>query len=68
MTIPFERLGLGGAALGVLFSPIDNADALATIEAAWQAGVRTYDTSPLYGGGLSEERLGRALSAHPRHA
>jgi D-threo-aldose 1-dehydrogenase len=68
MTIPSDRLGLGGAALGVLFSPIDDADALATIDAAWQAGIRIYDTSPLYGGGLSEERLGRGLSARPRDA
>lgn len=68
MKIPFERLGLGGAALGVLFSPVEDADALAAIDAAWDAGIRTYDTSPLYGGGLSEERLGRALSRRPRDA
>jgi D-threo-aldose 1-dehydrogenase len=66
MRIPFDRLGLGGAALGVLFNPVDDADALAAIDAAWDAGIRTFDTSPLYGGGLSEERLGRALSRRPR--
>ena len=68
MKIPYERLGLGGAALGVLFNPVDDADALAAIDAAWDAGIRTFDTSPLYGGGLSEERLGRALSRRPRNA
>jgi len=68
MKIPFDRLGLGGAALGVLFDPVDDADALAAIDAAWDAGIRTFDTSPLYGGGLSEERLGRALSRRPREA
>lgn len=66
MTVLLDRLGLGGAALGVLFRPVDDADALATIEAAWNAGIRTFDTSPLYGGGLSEERLGRVLSANGR--
>jgi len=68
MKIPFDRLGLGGAALGVLFNPVDDVDALAAIDAAWDAGIRTFDTSPLYGGGLSEERLGRALSRRPREA
>lgn len=68
MKIPLARLGLGGAALGVLFKPVDDADALAAIDAAWDAGIRSFDTSPLYGGGLSEERLGRALSRRPRHA
>lgn len=68
MNLPFGRLGLGGAALGVLFDPVDDADALAAIDAAWDAGIRTFDTSPLYGGGLSEERLGRALSRRPRDA
>jgi D-threo-aldose 1-dehydrogenase len=68
MRIPYERLGLGGAALGVLFDPVDDADALAAIDAAWDAGIRTFDTSPLYGGGLSEERIGRALSRRPRDA
>jgi D-threo-aldose 1-dehydrogenase len=66
MNVPFGRLGLGGAALGVLFAPVDDSDALAAIDAAWDAGIRTFDTSPLYGGGLSEERLGRALSRRPR--
>ncbi len=66
MSVSFERLGLGGAALGVLFQAVDDADAIATIEAAWAAGIRKYDTSPLYGGGLSEERLGRVLSNKPR--
>ena len=66
MRLPVDRLGLGGAALGVLFSPVDEAEAAATLSAAWTAGIRTYDTSPLYGGGLSEERFGRALSLRPR--
>ncbi|MBM3536580.1 MAG: aldo/keto reductase [Alphaproteobacteria bacterium] len=68
MNPPVARLGLGGAALGVLFEPVGEAQALATVDAAWEAGIRIFDTSPLYGGGLSEERFGRALSRRPREA
>lgn len=68
MSADRTRLGLGGAALGVLFAPVDDAQALATIDAAWDAGIRFFDTSPLYGGGVSEERFGRALAGRPRDA
>jgi len=60
------RLGLGCAPLGNLFHAVDEAQATATIDAAWEAGLRWFDTAPLYGFGLSEERLGRALRARPR--
>ena len=59
-------LALGGAPLGNLFEPVSEADAQATVDAAWARGVRCFDTAPLYGHGLSEARLGRALSARPR--
>ncbi len=62
------RLGLGGAPLGNLFAPVSDADARATIEAAWAGGCRSFDTAPHYGHGLSERRLGDALRAHPRDA
>ena len=55
------RLGLGGAPLGNLFAPVSAADALATVEAAWAGGCRSFDTAPHYGHGLSERRLGDAL-------
>jgi D-threo-aldose 1-dehydrogenase len=42
--------------------------AQATIDAAWNAGIRLFDTAHLYGGGLAEERLGRALAGRPRDA
>jgi D-threo-aldose 1-dehydrogenase len=61
-------LGFGGAPLGNLYQPVDEAVARATIEAAWQAGIRYFDTAPLYGQGLSETRLGRALHGLPRDA
>ncbi|MFC4112516.1 aldo/keto reductase [Nonomuraea zeae] len=56
------RHGFGGAPLGNLFEPVSDEQALATVEAAWQSGVRLYDTAPHYGLGLSERRLGAALA------
>ncbi|MEO6467895.1 MAG: aldo/keto reductase [Acidimicrobiia bacterium] len=60
------RLGLGTAPLGNLFSTVTDADADATFDAAWDAGIRFFDTAPLYGHGLAERRLGRALTTRPR--
>ena len=60
------RLGLGAAPLGNLFSSLSDATAEATVGAAWDAGIRFFDTAPLYGHGLSERRLGRALRSRPR--
>jgi D-threo-aldose 1-dehydrogenase len=60
------RLGLGCAPLGNLFESVSDEDALATVDAAWDRGVRGFDTAPLYGHGESERRLGRALRDRPR--
>ena len=60
------RVGFGGGSLGYLYTPISDYDAYAVVEAMWAAGIRLYDTAALYGGGLSEVRLGRSLSGHPR--
>jgi D-threo-aldose 1-dehydrogenase len=54
-------LGFGGAPLGDLFARLDEASAVATVEAALASGVNLIDTSPLYGHGLSEHRIGAAL-------
>jgi D-threo-aldose 1-dehydrogenase len=62
------RLGFGGAPLGNLFRPIPEAVAVDTVRAAWAAGVRYFDTAPLYGHGLSEQRIGAALRGRPRDA
>ena len=64
-TLAWPRLGLGCAALT---APGANGErnALAVIEHAWERGIRFFDTAPLYGGGLSEERLGAALDGLPR--
>ncbi|MFD7586462.1 aldo/keto reductase [Kitasatospora sp. NPDC059811] len=60
------KLGYGTAPLGNMFRAIPDQEAAATVEAAWQHGVRYYDTAPFYGAGLAEERLGEVLSAKPR--
>jgi len=59
-------LGFGTAPLGNMFRDIPEAEALATVEAAWDAGVRYFDTAPFYGAGLSEIRLGEALQQYNR--
>ena len=60
------RLGLGGAALGNLDVAGPDGAADETGAAAWARGIRHFDTAPLYGHGLSESRLGRALASFPR--
>ncbi len=60
--LPLTVLGFGGAPLGNLYRPIPEAVAQATLDAAFAAGIRLFDTAPLYGLGLSEERYGKALA------
>ena len=54
--VELTQLGFGGAPLGELFVKVDEPTAAATLQAAWDAGVRYYDTAPYYGRGLSEIR------------
>lgn len=61
-----SRMILGCASIGGLYSPTDPLTAEEGLNAAWAAGVRTFDTAPHYGVGLSEERLGTFLSDKPR--
>lgn len=63
---PPVRIGLGGVALGNGFRPVSEADAHDTLHAAWDAGIRYYDTSPFYGFGLSERRFGHFLHTQKR--
>src|SRR5260370_38071352 len=63
---PPIRVGLGGVPLGNECAVITEKDAYATLEAAWSAGVRYYDTSPWYGLGLCERRLGNFLHTKDR--
>ena len=64
--LTFTELGFGAAPLGNLYRAISDDDAHAILERAWDAGVRYYDTAPLYGLGLSETRLNRFLRGKPR--
>ncbi|MFF0188475.1 aldo/keto reductase [Streptomyces sp. NPDC005244] len=59
-------LGFGTAPLGNMFRAIPDEEAAATVEAAWDQGIRYFDTAPFYGAGLSEIRLGEVLARHPR--
>lgn len=64
--VAVSPLGFGAAPLGNLYTPLDEETARAAVDAAWDAGVRYFDTAPHYGLGLSERRLGAALRARPR--
>lgn len=64
--VPLARIGLGAANLGNLFRELDEEEARAILEAAWEGGVRHFDTAPHYGLGLSERRLGAFLATRPR--
>jgi len=59
-------LGFGTAPLGNMFRKIPDEEAAATVEVAWQAGTRYFDTAPFYGAGLAEIRLGKELAKHKR--
>ncbi|MBB4838131.1 D-threo-aldose 1-dehydrogenase [Sphingomonas kyeonggiensis] len=61
-----SRLGFGAAPLGNMFRDIPEDEALATVEAAWNDGIRYYDNAPFYGAGLAELRMGAALQGKPR--
>jgi D-threo-aldose 1-dehydrogenase len=63
---PEKTFGLGGVPFGNEFAYVTDEIAYATIEAAWQAGVRYFDTSPWYGLGLAERRLGSFLHKQKR--
>ena len=61
-----SRIGFGTAPLGNMYRDIPHDEAIATVQAAWDSGIRYFDAAPLYGAGLAELRLGEALEAFPR--
>ncbi|MFH8983113.1 aldo/keto reductase [Streptomyces varsoviensis] len=65
-TVRVTELSFGAAGIGNLYTPVSDADARAAVDAAWEAGLRYFDTAPHYGLGLSERRLGAALRDRPR--
>lgn len=65
---PITQMGLGGVAIGNGFAVHPDVECLETMQAAWDAGVRYYDTSPWYGLGISERRMGLFLKDKPRES
>ena len=65
--VSVTELGLGTAPLGDLFDRVEDDEAAAVIGAAWDGGVGYFDTSPWYGRGQAEHRVGRALYRKPRN-
>ncbi|MDF3154533.1 aldo/keto reductase [Mesorhizobium sp. XAP10] len=64
--LDFSSLGFGSAPLGDLFEKLDEITAIDTVRAAYDVGMRVFDSSPFYGHGLSESRCGTALRTMPR--
>nr|WP_246018448.1 aldo/keto reductase [Pelagibacterium montanilacus] len=56
---------MGCANIAGLYAPVTRAEAMETLEAAWSAGLRYFDTAPFYGRGLSERRTGDFLRDKP---
>ena len=64
--VEVTELGFGGGPLGGLFTPLDDDTAAGALAAAWDCGIRYFDTSPHYGIGQSERRIGSFLRGKPR--
>lgn len=65
-SVELTGLGFGASVIGNLYRVTPAEDAAAAVDAAWDAGIRYFDTAPHYGLGLSERRLGAALRERPR--
>ncbi|MFE9425792.1 aldo/keto reductase [Kitasatospora sp. NPDC006697] len=65
-SVAVTELGFGAAVIGNLYRETSDQEASAAVDAAWDAGIRCFDTAPHYGLGLSERRLGAALRDRPR--
>lgn len=64
--LPLTTFGVGGAQFGNLFRETTDEESAAAVDAAWERGIRYFDTAPHYGLGLSERRMGAALRGRPR--
>ncbi len=65
--VPLTRMGFGGAPLGNLYRRVSEGDAQGALQAAWDAGIRYFDTAPQYGLGRSEQRVGVAVQRFGRN-
>jgi len=66
--LEITRLGFGAASIGGLYEPVSDDEAGQTVNRAWDVGIRYFDVAPLYGYGLSEQRLGAVLRNKPRNS
>ena len=66
--VSLTRMGFGGAPLGNLYRKVSDEDAQGALQAAWDAGIRYFDTAPQYGLGRSEQRVGTAVRTWDRRA
>ena len=64
--VPLTKMGFGGAPLGNLYREVTEENAQAALQAAFDAGIRYFDTAPQYGLGISEKRFGEALARFGR--
>lgn len=64
--VAVSSLGFGGAAIGNLYAEAGDDQVRECLHAAYDAGIRYFDTAPMYGHGLSEHRIGEALRQKPR--
>lgn len=64
--VEVPRLGMGTAPLGGWPEALDDDQAIATVQRAWELGIRSFDTAPFYGHGASERRLGAVLAGRRR--
>jgi D-threo-aldose 1-dehydrogenase len=64
--LSLTEISFGATGIGNLYRPVTPQDAFDTLDTAWSAGIRYYDTAPLYGHGLSERRLGDFLRQKER--
>ncbi|WP_434055762.1 MAG: aldo/keto reductase [Roseibium sp.] len=64
--VPLTNMGFGGAPLGNLYREVSEENAQAALQAAFDAGIRYFDTAPQYGLGISEQRFGKALARFGR--
>lgn len=65
-SLELPPMGFGAAHLGGMYHRVSGETAHATLKAAWDGGVRFFDTAPFYGRGLSEHRVGDFLIDQPR--
>ncbi|MBX9699470.1 MAG: aldo/keto reductase, partial [Acetobacteraceae bacterium] len=64
--VEVTEMGFGAAPIGGFRATLPESEAQSLLDAAWDGGMRFFDTSPYYGYGRSELRVGHALRQRPR--